>query len=459
MNIIDVMDTRLPPALPAGHHAEKGPRLWGTAPRDGGPWHREFLTRCETVLGLEAIDLCFAGLRAGLLVVGLSWRTLAPDWTRAPQLPILAMFLVFSIGLYLLNAVRPGRIAMLYRVALVFDLGLVFLLVRITGGFASEFHLGFTLLIAVHAFYFGLATGLGVAAASGVLYALAGDWPPPMPAFAIRIAFDALVGACLGVLSEHKRRQGELLRQQQEQLAHFDRVATVGELAAGLAHELRNPLAGISGALHVLSGQYESGAEQHVLLSDVQAQIARMNKTLSDLLQLARPRAPQLTVVDVNTLLSHSLRFVAQNGVEVVPQLKRDLPPLLADANLLHQAFLNILVNARQAMPQGGRLTIRTRLQEEAGGWAVVVEISDTGIGIPLEHRARIFQPFFTTKAQGTGLGLPIAARIIEQHGGRIAVDSAAGHGTTFRITLPSPRIGSGAAVGVQDHAIESAGS
>ncbi len=415
------------------------------------------LARCDSWLGLEPLDLWFAGLRAALLAAGIAWRALAPDWTRAPGLPILSLFFVFSVALYLLNALRPGRIATLYRVALVFDLGIVFFLVRITGGFASELHLAYTLLIAVHAFYFGLATGLGAAAASIGLYALAGDWPPPMPAFVIRIAFDALVGLCLGLLSEHKRRQGELLRQHQEQLIHFDRVAMVGELAAGLAHELRNPLAGVSGALHVLGSQYESGDERLVLLTDVQAQIARMNKTLSDLLQLARPRPPQLTIVDINAVLLHSLLFVAQGGVEIVRELKRNLPPLLVDANLLHQAFLNILVNAKQAMPRGGRVTLRTRLQE-TDGRVVEVEISDTGAGIAREHLGQVFRPFFTTKAQGTGLGLPIAARIVEQHGGRIAVDSVPGEGTTFTITLPtfpSRR----PAEGVQDYAIQGADS
>ncbi len=450
------MDTRTTRGSRPQHHDGKRRRLLEPASPDGGSARAGFLTRCGTWLGLEPIDLWFAGLRAALLIAGLAWRALEPDWTRAPQVSILTVFFVFSIVLYLLNAVRPGRIALLYRVALVFDLGLVFLLVRMTGGFASELHLGFALLIAVHAFYFGLATGLGAAAAAIGLYALAGDWPPPMPTFVIRVAFYAFVGLCLGLLSEHKRQQGAILRQQQEQLVHFDRVAMVGELAAGLAHELRNPLAGISGALHVLSRQYESGDERHLLLADVQAQIGRMNKTLSDLLQLARPRAPQLTIVDVNALLSHGLRFVLQGGVEIVQELQRHLPPLLADANLLHQAFLNILVNAVQAMPHGGRLTVRTRL-EEANGRVVHVEISDTGAGIAREHVGRIFQPFFTTKAQGTGLGLAIAARIIEQHDGRIAVDSVLGESTTFTITVPASPNRSGPE-GVQGHAIQSAG-
>jgi len=161
-----------------------------------------------------------------------------------------------------------------------------------------------------------------------------------------------------------------------------------------------------------------------------------MDKTLTDLLQHARPAQPQMVVLDINGLLEHSLRFLPRGNVEVVRQFDESLPPLEGDPHLLHQAFLNVLVNARQAMPQGGRLTLRTRL-ERPGGRAVQVLISDTGVGIAPEHLGRIFQPFFTTKSQGTGLGLAIAARVIEGHGGRIEVDSAPGRGTTFTIALP----------------------
>jgi signal transduction histidine kinase len=394
------------------------------------------LDRWRRRLALEPLDVWFAGLRALALLAGLAWRALAPDWTRAPQLPILGIFFVFSVGLYALNAARPGRIALLYRVALVFDLGVVFFLVRITGGFESDLHLAFILLIALHAFYFGLWTGLGAAAASIGLYALAGPWPPPMPGFLLRTGFFLLVGVCMGVVSEQARRRREALEQQQEQLVRSDRLATVGELAAGLAHELRNPLAGIAGALHVLAGRLAPDDPSRALLADVQAQIVRMDKTLTDLLQHARPAQPQMVVLDINGLLEHSLRFLPRGNVEVVRQFDESLPPLEGDPHLLHQAFLNVLVNARQAMPQGGRLTLRTRL-ERPGGRAVQVLISDTGVGIAPEHLGRIFQPFFTTKSQGTGLGLAIAARVIEGHGGRIEVDSAPGRGTTFTIALP----------------------
>ncbi len=395
------------------------------------------LKRWGRRLGLEPLDLWFLGLRAVVLAGGLAWWRLESDWTRAPQAPILGMFLVFSVGVYALNALHPGRIALLYRVALVFDLLVVVFLVRITGGFASDVRLAFVLLIAVHAYYFGLGTGIATAAAASALYALAGDWPPPMPGFGVRIAFFWLAGVSLGLLSEQVRKQREELEQQHEQLIRSDRLATVGELAAGLAHELRNPLAGISGALHVLGTELASRGELHGLLADVEAQITRMNRTLTELLQHAKPAEPQHVAVDVNAVLEETLRFTPRGSIEVLQLFDKSLPTVHGDPHLLRQAFLNMLVNARQAMPHGGRLTVRTRSHQSARS-ALEVLISDTGVGIAPEHVSRIFQPFFTTKAQGTGLGLAIAARVVEQHGGRITVESVPGQGTTFTIVLPA---------------------
>ena len=388
-------------------------------------------------VGLEPLDLCFLGLRAGTFAVGLAWWALAADWTRAPQLPILAGFLVFTVGLYLLNAIRPGHIARLYRVALVFDLMVVCFLVRMTGGYASDLHLAFILLVALHAFYFGLLTGLAATVAAAALYVVAGGWPPPMPGFALRIGFFGLVGLCMGVVGDQARGRQRALEEQQEQLLRSDRLATVGELAAGLAHELRNPLAGISGALHVLGGQLAPGDERRVLLADLHAQIARMNKTLTDLLQHARPAKPQRIAVEINALLEQSLRFLPRGEVEIVRRLGGALPCVHVDPGLLHQAFLNILMNARQAMPHGGQLTVETRLCPTDRRW-VEIRVTDTGTGIPAEHLPRVFQPFFTTKAQGTGLGLAIAARVIEEHGGRIVVESSVGQGAMFGISLPA---------------------
>lgn len=373
---------------------------------------------------------------------------------------LFVAFAAYSALLYLVNALRPGRLLLLYRIAMLLDLAFILILVRLTGGMTSNFYLAFYLLIALHAFYFGLATGVAVATLASLLYLLADVWPPPigLSDLALRVGFFLLVGFCMGGLAERERRERrrveqlnrELqerqahLREAQEQLIRSERLATVGELAAGLAHDLRNPLAGVSGALHVLAGQLPPDDPRQALLSELQAQIARMNKTLTDLLWHARPPTPQCLPLNVNEVVDQALWFLpvgSGSNIEVAKQLEPGLPPLRLDPNLLHQALLNILVNGRQAMPEGGRLTVSTCLRRNllGTGQAVEVAIADTGPGIAKENLPRIFQPFFTTKAQGTGLGLAIAARIVEQHGGRVWVESEAGNGATFRIALPVP--------------------
>jgi signal transduction histidine kinase len=411
---------------------------------------------------LDPLDRWLAALRGAALFGGAAWWLTHP---HDPQLGrrlfwLFSTFAAYSLVLYLINVVHPGRLPLLYRVVMVLDLMFIFMLVRLTGGMNSNFYLAFYLLIALHGFYFGLLTGGAVALIAGFLYALADAWPLPIhPSdFGLRVGFFLLVGLCMGGLAERERQERKLaerlnhelqeqqqhLRQIQEQLIRSDRLATVGELAAGLAHDLRNPLAGISGALHVLTDQLSRHDPQQALLAEIQVQIGRMNKTLTDLLWHARPPEPQYLPLNVNEILEQSLWFLplaSGTGIEVVKDLDPDLPVLRLDPNLLHQAFLNILVNARQAMPDGGRLTVRTRLRRNLIGSGAVVEvaISDTGSGIPQEHLARIFQPFFTTKAQGTGLGLAIATRIVKQHDGQITAESEPGRGATFRITFAVP--------------------
>lgn len=423
--------------------------------------------------GLEPLDLWFMGLRAVALVGATIW------WAQHPLDPdprqqlgwLLGAFAAYSLVLYVINGLRPGRLPLIYHVALVLDLAFVFSLVRMTGGMASNFYLAFYLLIALHGYYFGLPTGAGVAAAVTLIYPFTDVWPSPIALtdLELRAGFFVLVGVCSGALAERERRERRLverlnrelkkrqehLREIHQQLIHSDRLATVGELAAGLAHDLRNPLAGVSGALYVLSGQFPDDDSRQALLGEIQSQIARMNKTLTELLLHARPPRPQYLPLNVNEVVQQSLWFLPMApgaGIEIMKQLEPNLPTLQADPNLLHQALLNILVNARQAMPNGGRLTVSTAVRGNGGEEAVEVGITDTGPGIPGEHLSRVFQPFFTTKADGTGLGLAIALRIVEQHGGRITVQSQPGAGTTFRIVLPVTAAGAGWS---QDHVAE----
>jgi signal transduction histidine kinase len=417
---------------------------------------------------LDPLDRWLAALRGVAVAGGLAWLTAHmrdhPMDAEAHRgvLGLLAAFVGYSGLLYVVHARHPGRLPLLYRVVMGLDLVFIFMLVRLTGGMESSFYLAFYLLIALHAFYFGLATGGALAVTASLLYLVADSWPLSLHQsdLALRLGFFFLVGLGMGGLAERERRERRLveelnrrlqaeqrhLQEAQDQLIRSDRLATVGELAAGLAHDLRNPLAGISGALHVLEDDLPRGPH-HTVIEEIQGHIARMDRTLTDLLWHARPPAPQYLPLDVNEVVEQSLWLLptaSDAGVEIVRELRPELPLLRLDPNLLHQAFLNILINARQAMPDGGRLTVRTALRPSPAGAGSVVEvaITDTGVGIPAEHLPRIFEPFFTTKTQGTGLGLAIAARIVEQHGGSVAVESSPGHGTTFRLLFRLPPAG-----------------
>jgi signal transduction histidine kinase len=239
--------------------------------------------------------------------------------------------------------------------------------------------------------------------------------------------------------------QREIERYHTEQLIRAERLASIGELAASVAHEIKNPLAGISGAVQVLADDFPAGDPRREITGQILRQSERMDKTIRDLLSYAQPLAAEPSPVEINEILDRA-RFIAlpnpaRNKVVVRRDFAAGLPRTMADGKHLEQAFLNLILNAVQAMPQGGELTLRTALREEpdAEGVRRLIEatISDTGVGIPPQIREKIFSPFYTTRTQGTGLGLSITRKIVEQGGGTISVVSEPGKGTTFTVRIP----------------------
>jgi hypothetical protein len=239
--------------------------------------------------------------------------------------------------------------------------------------------------------------------------------------------------------------QQEVERYHTEQLIRAERLASIGELAASVAHEIKNPLAGISGAVQVLADQFPAEDPRRGITNQILHQSERMDKTIRDLLNYAQPLAGEVSPVDVNEILDRACFIALPNPARTKIRLHRDfaagLPRTMADGKHLEQAFLNLILNATQAMPGGGELTLRTSLREEpeaAGGLRFIeAEIADTGVGIPAGNRVKIFNPFFTTRTQGTGLGLSITRKIVEQGGGTIAVTSEPGQGTRFTVRIP----------------------
>lgn len=242
-----------------------------------------------------------------------------------------------------------------------------------------------------------------------------------------------------------KRAREEILEETakkvelERQLQHSEKLAAVGRLAAGLAHEIGTPLNIISGRAEYLLAEMEKGNPRTKSLSIIIEQIERIKRIIEQLLGYARVHPPQIVPTPLSQVLSNVLALLdhelKRHRIEVELKVSEGLPDLAADPHLLQQVFVNLLLNACDAMPEGGYVRIAAQAKD---GW-IEMSVEDTGCGIPPEDLPRIFDPFFTTKktGEGTGLGLSVVYGIVRDHGGRIEVKSEVGIGTTFVISLP----------------------
>ncbi len=218
----------------------------------------------------------------------------------------------------------------------------------------------------------------------------------------------------------------------QEQIELKERLTALGEMSAGIAHELRNPMAVIAGYLNLLAKKQDAGGQS--VIRDIHAEIDGMNRIIGDLLTFARPTALNRVTVSVRELLQSCVEAALQSRRQGAVRTELSLEDLRAsvDEGLMRQALANIVLNAVEAMPGGGALTVRARADRD-----LVISIHDTGPGIAPENLKRIFLPFFTTKDKGVGMGLALAHKVVTAHGGRIEAESGEGKGTTFTVTLP----------------------
>lgn len=238
--------------------------------------------------------------------------------------------------------------------------------------------------------------------------------------------------------------KNEEVRSMTQQLWQAAKLASVGELAASIAHELNNPLATVSLRVESVLARTPADDPRRRGLEIVKQETKRMGDLVASLLQFARRGAEQISTVDVREELTKAMDLVhhhlRKRQIAVVKELAPDTPTIYADRQKLRQVFLNLLTNASDAMPHGGTLTLRTSPAALAGGKpAVRIEFADTGVGIPVEHLTRVVEPFFTTKEEGkgTGLGLAICRRVVQEHHGTMHLDSEVGKGTTVRVALP----------------------
>lgn len=269
-----------------------------------------------------------------------------------------------------------------------------------------------------------------------------------------------IVGGMTGILAQRERERTEELQrtakgleesyqklQQQsdriilieEQLRRAEKLSTLGEMAAVLAHEIRNPLSSIRGTAEILKDDYKPGNPKHEFVEIQIKETERLNRVVEDFLHMARPQPADMQQCPVQDELETIVNLVANDARkrQIDLKLEPSTSPVVikADGEKLRQAFLNIIINALQATPAGGSVTIS--MQQQAGSCEILFR--DTGHGIAEETLEKIFEPFHTPKPDGTGLGLAITKKIIESHGGTLSVKSELNHGTTVTVRLPMP--------------------
>ncbi len=241
------------------------------------------------------------------------------------------------------------------------------------------------------------------------------------------------------LLAKSFNKMSSQLKENLEKIKKTEQMELMREIAAGLAHEIKNPLAGIRGAIEVFMHELNLSREERTVFEEMLFQVKKLDIMTKSFLEYARPPSPQIVSTDINDIIHNTVFFVSKQNLHknlqkvcVVENLDHSMSALPVDPVQVQQVILNLMFNALDAMPEGGKLTFTT---SHDNGVATVA-VSDTGHGMDEETVNKIFKPFFTTKTKGVGIGLSISKKLIEQHNGQISVSSN-GSGTTFSITLP----------------------
>jgi two-component system sensor histidine kinase HydH len=349
----------------------------------------------------------------------------------------------------------PGKVTWI-----LLKLSVAYLLIGYTGGVASSYYLMLLLPIVTAATSLDVLPTLLfslIACGAYLSFLLFIDWnrfqiePDQVRAIALRLLFLAVAGNLVNALAGALRIQNARYRAVAEQLAEAnlhlseaeaamrrsERLAALGQLSAGLAHEIRNPLGTIKASAEMLTRYVPADNPlAQEMAGFISTEVDRTNSLVTRFLDFAKPLAPQREPADLSQIIDRAIAAVERDNTQVTlyRNYSPDLPKLPLDPNLMQQVFYNLILNAAQASPQGGSVTIKTKSLPEGAE----VSIIDRGTGIAPANLETIFNPFFTTKPTGVGLGLPIVQKIIDEHGGRLTVHSEEGQGSTFRVYLPS---------------------
>lgn len=371
---------------------------------------------------------------------------------------VLAILQVLEEKIPLFAPPRGSVLANLLKLAL------GYLIIGMTHGVNSSYY--WILLVPV----VSAATTLGVAGtilftvlacATYLSFLFNVDWssytlpPEEIPELSLRLAFLAVIGYLAQRLAETLRRgtrhaqevAGQLaeanrsLQEAEAAMRRSERLAALGQLSAGLAHELRNPLGTIRASAEMLLGSVPDGNDlQRELAGFISSEVDRTNSLVTRFLEFARPFELKPRKAELTDMLDRAISQVEHNtpryNVTIYRNYSPDVPSFAFDAELLERVFCNLLLNAAQATPPGGAVTVKTRPVDGS----VEVSVIDRGSGIEPQHLENIFNPFFTTRKEGVGLGLAIVSKIVDLHGGKMAVESAPGKGSVFRVFLPVER-------------------
>lgn len=239
------------------------------------------------------------------------------------------------------------------------------------------------------------------------------------------------------MVQQLKESRQEIETMHRTQMSRAEHLATLGELATGLAHEIRNPLAGIAGVIDIIGRDLPVTSAARAMVKDVRLEIDQINRILTDLLQTARPHPPRMMKSNLNTTVEHAVMLARQQVLSKPIRLEVATDSGLAevehDSDQIHQVVLNLLLNAVQSIEGSGYVAVSISSREDCA----TIAVTDTGRGMTPQQMAQIFRPFYTTKATGTGLGLSLVHRIVDEHNGQISVESEPGKGSTFEISLP----------------------
>jgi len=407
-------------------------------------------------------------LRGAVLLGAAVWTALSPmaSAVRGRCAFLLAVFFAYGALVAWLACLRPQRTRIIYLGALAADLVFLYFLLGLTGGIASPFLPAAFMLSALAAFHYGPVLGvlaawlaLGLAAVGDTARLSERHWS----ALPLLFIFASLTAAYVGWLArreaweradikrlndELRARAADLMaaydrcREVQDHLVHSERLVTIGRMSAEMAHQVRNPLSSISLNLELLEDAVASlprlpHDEARKLFDAIHREIDSLAEVTESYLRFAKLPPFRWERANLNDIVRDILLFahpqIEQRAVTTTQHLQQNLLSIRLDRRQFKFAVLGLLSNALEAMQPGGRLRIRTR----SNGHGVELVIADTGAGIPRKDMERIFEPFFTTKQGGTGLGLPLARRIMEAHGGRILCESIRDVGTTFTVVLP----------------------